>query len=296
MGNTAPAKISWRTVLTLGRVSNLPTVWTNSLVGWFLAGATEFDLRLALLLLAMTLFYVGGMYLNDAFDAYSDAHERPERPIPSGEITRTTVYLCGFGMLVLAILILLRLGLGEEYNWEPIFAGCALAIAIIYYNWRHKKDPLSPLWMGICRFLVYLTSALVVSTNPPAIVFVAGAALICYLIGLTYIAKQENLREISNLWPLIFMTGPILLGIWLAEKNITTLLLLFVFVAWTIFSLQLLWRKREGNIPRAVVSLIAGICLLDAILIASATSLGLALLAIFGFFLTLFFQRFIPGT
>ena len=40
-----------------------------------------------LVLLAMSLFYVGGMYLNDYFDRAIDARERPERPIPAGDIS-----------------------------------------------------------------------------------------------------------------------------------------------------------------------------------------------------------------
>ena len=32
------------------------------------------------------MFYIGGMYLNDAFDRDIDARERPERPIPSGHV------------------------------------------------------------------------------------------------------------------------------------------------------------------------------------------------------------------
>ena len=73
--------------LRLGRVSNLPTVWTNVLAGAALAGAAVGPGRLALPLVACSLFYPGGMYLNHAFDREIDARERPERPIPSGRIT-----------------------------------------------------------------------------------------------------------------------------------------------------------------------------------------------------------------
>ncbi len=31
--------MTWRTWLKLGRVSNLPTVWSNGLAGWALSGA-----------------------------------------------------------------------------------------------------------------------------------------------------------------------------------------------------------------------------------------------------------------
>ena len=48
--------------------------------------------------------------------------------------------------------------------------------------------------------------------------------------------------------------------------------------------------------PRAVVSLIAGIALLDAIFIASEGYAPAGLAAVGGFALTLLFQRFVPGT
>ena len=54
--------------LRLGRVSNLPTVWSNVLTGLALVGALQPDASLLVLVLALSLFYVGGMYLNDAFD------------------------------------------------------------------------------------------------------------------------------------------------------------------------------------------------------------------------------------
>ena len=92
----------WQTALRLGRVSNLPTVWTNALAGGVLGataarGTDPWWAALSILLaaLALSLFYVGGMWLNDAFDAEIDAEERAERPIPSGAIERQTVFLGG---------------------------------------------------------------------------------------------------------------------------------------------------------------------------------------------------------
>ena len=90
--------------LLLGRVSNLPTVWTNTLAGCALAGAAVGPGRLALLALAFSLLYTGGMYLNDAFDRESDARERPERPIPSGRIGARPVFAIGFALLAAGVL------------------------------------------------------------------------------------------------------------------------------------------------------------------------------------------------
>src|SRR5690625_3812244 len=86
--------------LVLGRVSNLPSVWSNALSGAALAGAGLGSSSWLVLMLALSLFYTGGMYLNDAFDAEVDARERATRPIPMGEIGRGTVYLFGSARLV----------------------------------------------------------------------------------------------------------------------------------------------------------------------------------------------------
>src|ERR1041385_2213876 len=84
-----------RTLLILGRASNLPTVWSNCLAGWWLAGGGE-TWRLVLLCFVATVLYTGGMYLNDAFDAQFDLQHRPERPIPSGAVRAQMVWILGF--------------------------------------------------------------------------------------------------------------------------------------------------------------------------------------------------------
>src|ERR1700757_3274044 len=89
---------SWRTLLVLGRTSNLPTVWSNCLAGWWLGGGRN-TANLLPLLVGSTLLYAGGMYLNDAFDADFDMQFRRERPIPSGAISLQMVWRIGLGLL-----------------------------------------------------------------------------------------------------------------------------------------------------------------------------------------------------
>ena len=125
---------------TLGRVSNLPTVWTNCIAGTVLATvasqAVPFNaLPLVVLLIAMTLAYIGGMFLNDAFDHKIDAIERPERPIPSGRVSATTVYTWGFGMLAISIALVAWTALGNPQSggWMAVISAIALCGAIILY-------------------------------------------------------------------------------------------------------------------------------------------------------------------
>ena len=53
--------MTWDVALRLGRVSNLPTVWTNMLAGVVLAGGQILDARTLPLMVALSLFYIGGM-------------------------------------------------------------------------------------------------------------------------------------------------------------------------------------------------------------------------------------------
>src|SRR5260370_25481493 len=99
MRTAATKPLSFATLLKLGRISNLPTVWTNVLAGTVLAGGVVQHWQTAIVLLAMSLLYVGGMYLNDYFDCAIDARERPQRPIPAGDVSAATVAVFRFGML-----------------------------------------------------------------------------------------------------------------------------------------------------------------------------------------------------
>ena len=287
-----------RTALRLGRVSNLPTVWTNTLAGAVLAGAGAFGPELAVMLVAFSLFYTGGMFLNDAFDAEFDAVERPERPIPSREIGGREVFRYGFGLMAAAILLLAWVGLAfapRTGPW-PALAGLALASVITLYDWNHKRNRFSPVVMGLCRVLVYVAASLCYTLAPPAALWIGAALILCYLIGLTYVAKQENLGKVENLWPLIFLAAPVAYGAWLVMAQTVVSLFWLLFVGWILVALWFLRRRGKGDIPRAVVSLIAGISLLDAMLIAGTGAVALAGLALLGFCTTLFFQRYIAGT
>ena len=286
------------TALKLGRVSNLPTVWTNVFTGMALAGGVAVDPRLLILLLSLSLFYVGGMFLNDAFDSGFDARARPERPIPSGLVSAEQVYAVGFGMLAFGLVLLAWIGYGFEpfTQWRPILAGAGLAAAIVFYNWHHKENPLGPLVMGACRFLVYLSAGFAVASVLPGEVYVASAVLLCYLIGLTYAAKKEHLGTLDNFWPLAFLAVPVVYGIYLGLAQPAAFLPLLIFAGWMVFALKLLRRRGKGDVPRAVVSLIAGIALLDATILTGYGNWALAVLAVGAFALTLFLQRWVSGT
>ncbi|MFZ6731619.1 UbiA family prenyltransferase [Undibacterium sp. Ji42W] len=301
--------------LRLGRVSNLPTVWTNVLAGAIVAGSmTGRPLSLMhtlLVMLAISAFYCAGMYLNDAFDREIDARERPGRPIPSGQISAGAVFAIGFVLQVAGIAIL------SYYGTWAIVCGCALAATILLYNVWHKGNPLSPLIMGLCRALVYFVAAASVmmvelntAVEPPqtgivllnTTVVLAALAIWAHVVGLTYAAKQESLNRLGSLWPLLILALPVLLY---GSRSVTSwddgglalLMLLALIVADVIAVRLLITRHLAGSVPKAVAQLIAATSLLDALVIAIAGG-GLVAVAfcLGAFVLTRVLQRVIPGT
>ena len=96
MNETAARQL--RALLALSRVSNLPTVWSNCLAGWWLGGHGNFG-NCRCCFLGVSALYTGGMFLNDAFDADFDRQRRAERPIPSGAISLPAVWRWGLGWL-----------------------------------------------------------------------------------------------------------------------------------------------------------------------------------------------------
>ena len=113
-------RISWLAALRLGRVSNIPTVWTNVLAGIVLSGAPVAARPTIFLLLSLSVFYVAGMFLNDAYDCDLDANNRPDRPIPAGDVAAATVFAYGFALLACGFGLLLALAypITADAGWQ----------------------------------------------------------------------------------------------------------------------------------------------------------------------------------
>lgn len=284
--------------LRLGRVSNLPTVWSNTVAGAVLGGAAldggpgggPGGGALLPVMLAFSLLYVAGMYLNDAFDRGIDARERPGRPIPAGQVTAGTVFAAGFAMLAAGVLLLGLHGLAA------LAAGLALAGVIVAYDMHHKGNPLSPVVMAACRALVYAGAALALGGGFPAAAAVGAGLLLCYVIGLTYAAKMEAANAVGALWPLGVLAVPFVVVPLAFPVGAVALGLLVVLAAWAGLALSWLLVPGRRNVPRAVGALIAGIALLDGVLVAAAGHPLLGLLAAAACPLTHLFQRRIAGT
>lgn len=279
----------WRSLLVLGRVSNLPTVWSNCLAAWLIAGGGSIG-RFLSLCAGGTLLYLGGMYLNDVIDAEFDRQHRNERPIPAGWIKRSTALWITLVLLVSGTVLLLQLG-------GVVVPTLLLLCSIVLYDVIHKWVAFSPVIMAACRFWLFLVAAAAAENGITGLAVWAAVALAAYIVGLSYIARRESLSSAINAWPCYFMAVPLLLSFLVNDGSLraTGLLLSLVLAGWVGYCLSHTFWSGRRNVSRTVSGLLAGIVLVD--LLAVAGGGAVTTLAFCGLFiLALLFQRYVPAT
>jgi hypothetical protein len=281
----------FRMLLILGRVSNLPTVWSNCLAGWWLSGGGHYW-KLPLLLLGCSALYTGGMFLNDAFDVDFDRQRRSTRPIPSGAITKEWVWIYGWSWLALGIFFLIFCGK---------LAGALaviLAICIVIYDATHKVITASPWLMGLCRFWVYVIAGTTAEFGLDGWSVWGGAALALYIIGLSYVARRESFRGPVPFWPLIFLAAPIILAMLMDVEDARkpAIYISVALVAWIIRCVRTVFFGGEMAVARIVAALLAGIVIVDWLAVAPQCPVVLGIIFVVLFAATLVAQRFIPAT
>ena len=176
--------VRWRVWATLLRLPNLFTVPGDVLVGWCLSGMRG-GVPLMPMLASLCL-YAAGLSWNDCFDAKIDAKERPSRPIPSGQVSRSAVF---FVACLLA-------GVGVLLSWSGFPVALVLLGMILFYDMVAKHLAwIGVLTMGCCRGLnIYLGA---VSTWPlgetpcgPILIW-AMLFFTMYIVLVSVIAKHE---------------------------------------------------------------------------------------------------------
>jgi len=289
-----------KALLLLGRTSNLPTVWSNCLAAWLIAGGgfvESSDIqRFVWVNAGATLLYLAGMFLNDAFDVKFDREYRPERPIPIGAISVKAVWILGVGQIILG---------SSCVAWINVPAAvCTLALvgSILWYDWLHKNITWSPLIMGLCRLFLYLLTGVVAVGELTLPVLLGGVALCAYIVGLSNIARKEATSGRVNSWPCWLLLLPLVLAFalpWLPESHLEIgsglMIAAIIYLLWTIRSLLFTFKSMMPQYGRTVSGLLAGIVLFD-FLLAASQSLQFGLVFIVLFSMALFFQKFIPAT
>jgi 4-hydroxybenzoate polyprenyltransferase len=260
------------------------------LAGWWISrGGDAF--HFALLCLGATFLYLGGMFLNDAFDVAFDRQFRSERPIPSGTISVEAVWQWGFSWLGLGLLCLTFLGI------KCALLGLLLAGCIVLYDAVHKLFALAPVLMALCRFLLIVLAAASAHDGVTGLSLWTALVLACYIVGLSYLARRESTPGLLQYWPILGLIAPLVLaaiinrGSYLGEG----LLLSGILFVWLVRCIYLIYRKDHPNVGRAVGGLLAGIVLVDLLAILGGSA-PLAVALVLLFLLALAAQRFVPAT
>jgi 4-hydroxybenzoate polyprenyltransferase len=278
-----------RTLLVLGRISNVPTVWSNCLAAWLLNGGGNW-LAFGLLCAGTTLFYVGGMFLNDAFDADFDRRFRAERPIPSGQIAERDVWWIGSLLIFFGWLFLFLLG------GKVALFGSLLVAAIVLYDAVHKHTEGAPFIMASCRFLLYLVAGAATFQIVSGLVLWHGLALAAYIVGLSFLARKESGQGKVSRWPLLFLVLPLVTNVAVnSPQAVLSWAASLALVAWLVLCVRPVLQTARPNVGRAVGGLLAGIVLVDC---SALPHLTIAVAAAFAglFVLALLLQRIVPAT
>lgn len=139
--------------LKLLRIPNVFTIPSNIILGYLIA-ITSFGIydvtfdglfTLTLLIGISILLYLGGLVSNDYFDEKIDQKERPERPIPSGNIPKKFALFIIFIFFLSASILSLLVSIGS------FLVANLLIVCILVYNHKIKFSNLRSLLMGSIR-------------------------------------------------------------------------------------------------------------------------------------------------
>jgi 4-hydroxybenzoate polyprenyltransferase len=193
--NSTPTLAPWFRLL---RLPNLLTVPGDPVAGTLLAAAAVSRVPDALAMAAAAgaslCLYAFGLILNDLMDIETDRAERPDRPLPSGEITVPQARMAAIAMALSGLNLALTAGR------LALYAAAVLAALIILYNGGTKRIPVAGvLTMGLCRgtslVLGALTLGMPASAGQWLPVLLAAAGLTLYVAAFSALAAREMEAE-----------------------------------------------------------------------------------------------------
>jgi len=260
----------------LARPANLPTAMADIIAGSSISGFTFLIasdtflfgpayLNLILLIFSSIFLYAGGVVLNDVFDFKTDQIERPERPIPKGEVSLKGASLFGTGLLIFGVF------LSFFVNYLSGIIALILVLSIILYDTYSKKYQfLGPLNMGLCRALNLILG---MSVFGEIFHWVYAVIPLLYIFAITLISRGEVYGENKKhiIWAgllyamVIFIVLMVTPDIKRQGISLFPFLGLFIFLIYS--SLIRAYRiNSPENIKKAVVTGVLSIIVLDALL------------------------------
>ncbi|MBU2869436.1 UbiA family prenyltransferase [Colwellia sp. E2M01] len=273
--------ITLLTVLKLMRAPAGITAMSNILAASIITSQANLRWDVLLLIMASVLFYFAGMILNDCFDYKEDLAERPQRPIPNGDISLKSAWMLG------ASFILAGLAFSFSYSVVSGVIGIALTTTIFLYNGFIKEGLLGSMCMASCRYLNWLLGASFVALSSES--FLLALPIFFYITGLTFLSKQETHARNKNS---VVFCGSMLVLTGLASIYLINVVFILSTVELTIaYSLMFIWAMlmlnkllnvfkafTPANIQQLIGFMVIGVIPLDALIVALSGEYILSLL------------------
>lgn len=182
--------------LRLTRPANVVTAVSDILAGVAISGyflhivpQGQQWYPLVLLVISTIGLYAGGVVFNDVFDAELDAVERPERPIPSGVITKTGAAAGGALLLAMGIIAAAYVH-ADPYSISAVLSAAIAVCALLYDKWAKHHFIAGPLMMGLCRGLNLLLGMSIVPGAVAAWWWLAWIPIV-YIAAITMVSRGE---------------------------------------------------------------------------------------------------------
>lgn len=273
--------------LRLMRPANIVTAVADILAGIAIAGTlylSQFDVAAIILLCLATAFlYGGGVVMNDVFDSELDKVERPERPIPSGLIKKSSATIFGVSLLVIGVACAAASNLQHQFPASVIIAALIAIGAVVYDKWMKHHSFFGPLNMGVCRGLNLLLG---MSIYVPAVTLYWFLSIVpvVYIFAITMISRGEvHGGKRTTLYIAAVLYAIVILAILAVSYSGGTILQTIPFIAFFMVMifvpLQKAIKSPVGpNIGKAVKSGVISLIIMNASWAAAVDNILLALI------------------
>ena len=162
------------------------TALSNILAAQLVATAGDIQWPVLLLLsLSSMALYGSGMVFNDWFDFETDRAERPQRPLPSGKISRNHALHLAIVLMVVGCLLATLVGL------VSLFIALGISLLILVYDGWAKNNAAGPLVMAACRYFNWMLGLSVSMDSLPVAAWWIPVPVYLYIFALTYLGKDE---------------------------------------------------------------------------------------------------------
>ena len=156
-----------------------------SIAGFIFSSNTQSIQTVLFLVIATKCLYGGGIVYNDVFDAKLDAVERPERPIPSGRVSKQSAAIFASILLIIGIIAAFL-----NSTLSGLIATAVAILALVYNRFGKHHDIIGPINMGLCRGGNLILGMSAVATAPAELWYL-GIIPVIYIAAITMVSRGE---------------------------------------------------------------------------------------------------------